>query len=357
MSQQLTLDETRSVVILRALQLGDLLCSLPALRSLRGRLPDAHIALIGLPWARELVDRIDSVDELIEFPGFPGMPEVEADASVLPAFFDRMQARRFDLALQMHGSGLVSNAFVSMLGARHSAGFGVPGVPNGLDHVVAYPTGRSEVRRQLTLMRSLGLVTDDERLALPLTDVDHAALRALPEAAQLRPGTFACLHPGARDRRRRWALERFATVGDALAAEGLQVVLTGVADDASLTAMVAAQMRRPAIDLAGRTSLGALLALLAGARLLVANDTGVSHLADALGVPSVIVFSGSDPGRWAPHDGTLHRAVGGPRSQAGGVCCLGEACPDAGVLWRPVGPAEVVLAARELLHVSRQHAA
>jgi ADP-heptose:LPS heptosyltransferase len=357
MSRNWTLGETRSVIILRALQLGDLLCSVPALRALRRQLPQAHIALIGLPWARQLVDRLDVADELIEFPGFPGMPEVAADASVLPAFFDRMQARRFDLALQMHGSGLVSNAFVSMLGARHTAGFGVPGVLNGLDHVVAYPTGRSEVRRQLTLMRSLGIRIDDERIVLPLTDADRAALAALPEAARLAAGSFACLHPGARDPRRRWPLQHFATVGDALAEEGLEVVLTGVAGDAPLTAMVAAQMRHSAIDLAGRTSLGALLALLERTRLLVANDTGVSHLADALGVPSVIVFSGSDPARWAPHDAVLHRAIGGPQSHATGECCLGEACPDAAVLWREVHSAEVVLAARQLLHPSRQHAA
>lgn len=357
MRRQWSLDETRSIVILRALQLGDLLCSVPALRALHRRLPHARITLIGLPWAREFVERLDALDELIEFPGFPGMPEVAADASVLPDFFAQMQARHFDVALQMHGSGLVSNAFVSMLGARYTAGFGVPGVPNGLDHVVAYPTGRSEVRRQLSLMRSLGLATDDERVVLPLTDADRAALHALPEAARLTAGSFVCLHPGARDPRRRWPLQHFATVGDAIAAEGLQVVLTGVAGDAPLTAMVAAQMRHPAIDLAGRTSFGTLLALLARAKLLVTNDTGVSHLADALRVPSVVVFSGSDPARWAPHDASLHRAIGGPQSHHTGECCLGEACPDAGVLWREVRSSEVIIAARQLLHGSRQHAA
>jgi ADP-heptose:LPS heptosyltransferase len=357
MSRTVTLDDTRSVIILRALQLGDLLCSVPALRALRRRLPRAHIALVGLAWARDLVERLDAIDELIEFPGFPGMPEVAADASVLPQFFERMQARQFDLALQMHGSGLVSNVFVSMLGARRSAGFGVPGVPNGLDHVVAYPTGRSEVRRHLTLMRSLGISTDDERIVVPLTNADRDQLSSLPEVSRLAGGSFACLHPGARDPRRRWPLQHFATVGDALAEEGLEVVLTGVADDAPLTAMVAAQMRHPTVDLAGRTSFGALIALLARARLLVTNDTGVSHLADALDLPSVVVFSGSDPARWAPHDAFLHRAIGGPQSRLTGECCLAEACPDAGVLWREVPPAEVVLAARQLLNGSRQHAA
>jgi ADP-heptose:LPS heptosyltransferase len=357
MSRTWSLDDTRSIVVLRALQLGDLLCSVPALRALRRRLPNTHITLIGLPWTRALVERMDVADELVEFPGFPGMPEVAADASVLPDFFAQMQSRHFDLALQMHGSGLVSNAFVSMLGASYSAGFGVPGVPNGLDHVAAYPTGRSEVRRQLTLMRSLGVAASDDRLEFPLTDADHDALHALPEAARLAARSYVCLHPGARDPRRRWSLEDFAMVGDALAGQGLEVVLTGVAADAPLTAMVAAQMRHAALDLAGRTSLGTLAALLADASLLVSNDTGVSHLADALGTPSVIVFTGSDPARWAPHDTTRHVALGGPSSRVDGDCCLGEACPDAGMLWQVVSTESVVAAAFRLLQGSAQHAA
>jgi ADP-heptose:LPS heptosyltransferase len=77
----------------------------------------------------------------------------------------------------------------------------------------------------------------------------------------------------------------------------------------ALTERVAHAMSTRAIDLAGRTDLGALAALLADARLLIANDTGVSHLAAALGVPSVVVFTSSDCARWAPLDLRRHRTV------------------------------------------------
>ena len=63
------------------------------------------------------------------------------------------------------------------------------------------------------------------------------------------------------------------------------------------------------IDLAGRTPLGTLAALLSDARLLVCNDTGVSHLADALSVPSVVISTGNNPERWAPIDQHLHRVL------------------------------------------------
>lgn len=97
-----------------------------------------------------------------------------------------------------------------------------------------------------------------------------------------------------------------------MAEMGLQVVLTGSASEWELADTIAHKMKAPAVNLAGRTSLGALAALLSESQLLVCNDTGVSHLAAALRVPSVVVFSGSDLQRWAPLDLVRHRALSHP---------------------------------------------
>jgi ADP-heptose:LPS heptosyltransferase len=88
-------------------------------------------------------------------------------------------------------------------------------------------------------------------------------------------------------------------------------------------------MREPARDLAGCTTLGGLAALIARARLLVCNDTGVSHIAAAMRTPSVVIACGSDPKRWAPLDRELHRVLSHPvpcRPCAYAECPIGHGC-------------------------------
>ena len=294
-----------------------MLCIVPAMRALRAGLPEAEVTLLGLPWARTFVERFARYfDGFIEFPGYPGIPERVPSIGELPGFLAEIQARQFDLALQMHGSGIISNPFTVMLGARVNAGFYLPGqyCPDP-QRFLAYPASEAEVRRHLRLMEFLGLPLQGEHMDFPVRASDRQeledALRDTVAARRLQPGNYVCLHAGAFEPARRWPVERFATVADALAERGLQIVLTGSAGEAGLAAEVAARMRRSAIDLTGQTGLGALAALFSRARLLITNDTGVSHLAAALAVPSVVIFLASDPVRWAPVDRRLHRSLGG----------------------------------------------
>lgn len=303
----------RRVAVMRALPgLGDWLCVVPALRALRAALPAAHIALIGLPQTRPLVERFPAyVDDLIPFPGFPGIEESTPDIQTLPDFFADMQGR-FDLALQMHGSGVYSTPFTILLGARRTAGFYLLGqyCPDKR-RFLPYPVHESEVWRNLRLMEYLGIPTKGDELEFPLMDEDWRMLYAIRQVEAIRRDEYICLHAGASRPERCWSPQRFAAVADALAARGLQIVLTGTAAETGRTQAVARAMNHKAIDLSGRTSLGALAALLSQARLLICNDTGVSHLAAALRVPSVVIFLASDVKRWAPLDRERHRVVGG----------------------------------------------
>ncbi len=304
------------VVVLRALPgLGDMLCAGPALRWLRaGMAEGGHLALVALPGTEGLVARaLPTIDEVIAFPGCPGIPERPVPDPPWPAFEAAMRPRAFDLALQMQGDGSHLDAFMPTLAAARAAGYrpmsGGPDWP-------AYPARGHEIERWTGLMRHLGMPDRGTAMEFP----EHPADREALDAALGPPlGPYACLHPGASTSARRWPPERFAALGDALAARGLAVVLTGSAGEAPVTAAVASAMSAPALDLAGRTGLGPLALLLRGARLLVTNDTGVSHLAAATRTPSVVVFLAAEPGRWAPLDRARHRAVVSRRLQGGAL--------------------------------------
>jgi ADP-heptose:LPS heptosyltransferase len=280
--------------------------------------PDARIDLIGLPWTSALIERLPGyLDALVEFPGWPGVVEADVDASRIAAFLARMRADPPDVAVQVHGSGVTTNTFIALLGARRTAGQVVPGhffPPRGT--FVAFDPRRSELHGMLDVVKALGLAPAGERLEVLVLDTDREEVAGGP-AGHLGPGAYAVVHPGSSTSSRRWPARRFAAVADAIARE-LPVVVTGTDRERSVAAEMRSAMRRPAIDLTGRTSLGGLFALVDGAAIVVANDTGVAHVADAVQTPSVVVFTASDPERWGPLDRSLHRVVtgssGGPAS-------------------------------------------
>nr|MBF0686089.1 glycosyltransferase family 9 protein [Pseudomonas sp.] len=331
----------QNIAVFRALQLGDMLCSVPALRALRQALPHAHITLIGLPNATGFVQRFSRyLDHLMVFPGMAGMPEQTARPEALPSFYAAARACRFDLAIQLHGSGGMTNAIVQQLGARHCAGF----VPNEDDSVppaqpgsmqaggpvqditteahgpppdrrffMPWPDHLPEILRYTALMRHLGIPVGSTDLEFPLSAEDHAGAIRLLRAHKLDPHRTVIVHPGARLPSRRWPVQRFAQVANRLAAQGWQIAITGSQDERLITQSLLAAMQDPAnqppVDLTGATSLGVLAALVARCRLVVSNDTGISHVAAAVQTPSVVIASGSDVHRWAPLDQERHTVL------------------------------------------------
>jgi lipopolysaccharide heptosyltransferase II len=345
------------VAVFRALQLGDLLCAVPALRALRAAWPRARITLVGLPWARDFVRRMPYLDRFIEFPGAPGLPERDPDSEHWPTFIAEVRARRFDLAIQLHGSGELTNALVAEFGAARSAGFVAPGHANPDPRsYLAWPEHLPEVRRLLALTHLLGAPSCGEHLELPVLPAERRAFAALRARLPIRARGYVCVHPGARLATRRWPPARFGAVADRLARSGFSVLLTGTSSEAPLAAEVRAAMREPAIDLTGRTTLGTLTALVAQARLVVCNDTGMSHVAAAVGTPSVVVCCGADPARWRPLDAARHRVVW---HDVACRPCSHEYCPTGHECALGVDPTTVgtqalsLLTAREDRHVAR----
>ncbi|MCO6429732.1 MAG: glycosyltransferase family 9 protein [Deltaproteobacteria bacterium] len=299
------------IIVLRALHLGDLLCAVPALRALRQAVPAAKIELIGLPWSCHFVRRFSSyLDGFLEFPGFDGLPERAPDTAALSRLSESLAKNPPHLIIQMQGSGEMTNRFIGLLPAVKRGGFIPEGSSLRSDTFLEYPDGH-EINRLLKLTSHLGASAQaSAELEFPLFKSDMELLDCVLGRNRVHETPFVVIHPGSRSSVR-WPAERFAALADSLSRQGLHVVLTGVPSESHEAAEVERNMRTTALNLCGLTSIGSLAALIQRARLVICNDTGISHLAAALKVPSVVLFSSSELGRWAPLNRYLHLALSG----------------------------------------------
>jgi ADP-heptose:LPS heptosyltransferase len=283
--------QPETIAVLRANGLGDFLEATPALRALAKGFPGAEITFLTLPWLQGfLAGRYPYLHRVEAIPRYPGIhnpgPGDPAPAESTEAFFARMRARRFDLAIQMHGGGADSNPFVAALGARHTLGLRAPGSPP-LEHTLRYVYYQNEVLRYMELVGMLGVPPDGLQTDLPVLDSDRERLAAVWRGEER---CYAVLHPGAGDARRRWPPENFARVAEHLRRRGLEVVVTGRLEERPVVEAVKAASRAQVVDLSDRLDLGAMAALVAGAALLVSNETGPAHMAYALDTPAVVIF-------------------------------------------------------------------
>ena len=175
-----------------------------------------------------------------------------------------------------------------------------------LDRWIRYVYHQPEVFRYLEVVGLVGAGPVTYRPAWALTAADR------DEADSVLGGLgrpVVALHPGAMDARRRWPTDRFAAVGDAAAAAGCDVVVTGTEGERDPVAAVVSGMCAPARELTGALSLGGLAALYERCAALVANDTGPVHLAAAVGAPTVALYWVGNLINSGPADRARHRPL------------------------------------------------
>jgi len=273
-----------TAVVLRDLGLGDLLVAVPALRLLRRALPDHEIVLVAPPALAPVVARIEAVDSHVrDLPGY-----------------SREDHARTDVAVNLHGRGPESHARLDALAPARRIGHAAPGWDGP---AWVEDPGRPERRRWCDLLAATGLAgPDDVR--------ERADDLTLPGRRAVASGPVV-VHPGAAYGSKRWPPERFAACAAALQARGHPVVVTGGPDEHRLTAEVVARAGLPVdADLGGRTDLAGLLDLVAASALVLAGDTGISHVATAFGTPSVTLFGPVPPTQWGPPPGGPHVVLG-----------------------------------------------
>lgn len=341
-------------ILVRAVNwVGDAVMTLPALEALAAACPQAELVVLAKPWVSAVYRAAPVPLQVREFQS----PGPHAGLAGLRRLGRQLCREGFDWAI------LLQNAFQAALIAWLArvpvrAGFACDGRRLLLTHAVPR---RGRVRRvhqssyYLHLLHGLGLVDRH-----PPAGGVPARLEPLPADAAwaeeflarqgLAGARLLGLAPGAAyGPAKRWPAERFAAAARELVqSEGFAAVLLfGSGGERQACAQVQEGLSDlQVLDLAGATTLGQAMALLARLGLLVSNDSGLMHLAAALGVPTLAVFGSTDPGATAP----LGPRVAMVQGRAECAPCLKPVCPRPEMIcFTSIAPERVAARARELL--------
>jgi ADP-heptose:LPS heptosyltransferase len=269
------------LLVYRTLGLGDLLTAVPALRALADAFRSHRRILVTSGWTAPLVSWI------------PGRFEASPAESLAPVQADVVP----DVAVNLHGRGPQSHRIVLATRPDRMIAFGNGDVPfDG----PAWSGEEHEVARWCRLLRESGIAADTARLEI-----------SAPEPFRPARCGAVIVHPGAADRARQWPPGRWADVARWERLRGHRVVVTGSAAERGAAAEIGRVAGLPMRDvLAGRLDLRGLAGLVASGRKVLSGDTGVAHLAFAVGTPSVTLFGPTSPATWGPPaDRAIHRVI------------------------------------------------
>lgn len=275
--------------------LGDIILATPSLRAIRKQFPNAHLALAVGRSAYEVAARCPYLDECLIYDG------KGKDRGLMGRlkWIRRLRQGAFDLSIDLQNSRRthlmawaaripVRVGFRRKYGRLLNRGVRLPRVVLG------------PVAHQHYLLRQAGFSTNGEALELwPSALDEQAAQRLLPPAPDTQRRQLVGLHPGGSGRwkTKRWDLDRWARLCDALAQRNLRVVITGGADERDLgEALQRLTTSKPHIVI-GQTNIMELACVIKQCDVLVAHDSSPLHLAAAVGTPAVALFGPTDPGR------------------------------------------------------------
>jgi ADP-heptose:LPS heptosyltransferase len=268
--------QPESILVIRSGAVGDFILTTPVIASLRAAYPDAQLRVAGNPDRVSLI--ANEIDEILDI----------NDAG-WASFFVRNARPAGRIADLVSSTNLVVNfipdadrVFADNL--RHLSRGCVLGHPphppdDGSVHIVDH---------LLSALEPLNIPTRPQPVLMPEM--------ALPLPAGLGP-PYIVIHPGSGGANKVWPIERFAEVADQLVEHGRIVISSGPADDKIIAAM---KTLLPAALIVAPSSLPDLARLYATARLYIGNDSGPSHLAAAVGTPTVAIFGPTDPRIWQP---------------------------------------------------------
>lgn len=327
------------VLVVKLRSIGDTVLATPSLIALRRFLPDAQIDILLEDWVAPVLDGLDAVDSVVSIPTKDTLilrhtrsmltprvarllgrdpekistREIYGRASrtdlilVRAAIAWKLRETKYDVAFNLHG-GTTATGFVRASGARHRVGFAYYQYSFLYNHLLSSASdfwGREKTHsaeQQLALLGSVGVPVDDRpksRLAVTESASRSIDDRLANSELHTPHSALALLHPGTAFFTKQWPVENFARTAEHLAGRGFDVLaISSKAESATLDELVAAS--KVPITTFDDLTLPEITALASKARVFLGNDSGIAHIAAAVGTPSVVIFGSSNRDHWRP---------------------------------------------------------
>ena len=320
--------------------------SLPAIRAVRSRFPEAEIVLLAKPWVAALYEGERSVNRVIMLEGLPGPRDWASKWRVA----GQLRREKFDLAILLPNS-FESAAVIRLAGVKRIIGYARDGRGWLLHDAIPVPMpgeipphemfGYLELLRRAGLLESLPAITeirlDDGEKSRDNGEQLFRLLGVNLPVVGVSPGA-------AYGSAKRWLPERFAGAASALAARlNASIAIFGSDAEKDLCEQVATACGGR--NFAGTTTLRAFIDMTAACAVFLTNDSGAMHIASALGTPSVTIFGPTNEIATGP-SGSLARIIREPVDCAP---CMKRECPIDHRCMTRVSTQHVILAAESLL--------
>jgi lipopolysaccharide heptosyltransferase II len=344
-------DDFKRILIVRTDRIGDVLLSTPVIEELRRAYPNAYIAMMTSPYAKEVVSGNPYLDEVIVYDKDKRQRSWRSSLK----FSRNLKKKRFDAAIILHPTNRVHlvtffAGIPKRVGLNRKLGFLLT---DRIEHTKQLGE-KHEIEYNLDILRYMGIEPKDNRLFMPIKPAEEKWAESIFRSENIKPADkVLAVHPGASCPSKVWPSQRFAQAADRLIDKyGFKVILISGPKDVKLTQDVISHMRHPAVNLAGKTSVSQLASVLKRCRLFISNDSGPVHIASALDVPVISIFGrnqkGLSPDRWAPL-GKLAKAL---HKDVGCVECLAHNCVKDFICLKAITVEDVIQAADALLFSS-----
>ena len=346
------------ILLTRTDRIGDVVLSTPAIKAVRDKYPDAYIAFMVRPYANDIVEGNPYLDDIIEYD--KNGRHKSLLSTIKFAFY--LRKKKFDIAIMLHPTNRVHlMAFLAGIPRRIGYDRKMPFFLTDRVPHLKQEGKKHELEYTLDLLKAIGIEAVDKTLFVPVREKDMNAIEIVLDEWHIgKDVPLIAVNPGASSMSKRWSSENFAKVADALAGK-LKARIFIVSDkaNAEFAENVAKNMKyEPGpcaqgtgepINLAGKMSVGELVALISKCNIFISNDSGPVHIACAVGTPAVSIFGRKNPGlspkRWAPRGEKsvfLHKDVGCSE-------CLAEYCKKNFKCLEAITPEEVLNAVESLL--------